>query len=285
MFKFFSIITILGLALLILPVQKVKAADTIDRSCNAAASPLTASIGSGSWQTFTPSQNRLSKISVDVFRNGNNGNVMVGVTLKVSHDLGRSSVVVDAGSKKVALGGATLVYDFTDIEVTPGDPYRITLTTTGDVSWREQDDLCYRGGDAYQNSKITDPRFDYGFATYGYTVEDNPPVSANNLDDIADQNNPPADNNQANSTTTNDSSLSDIATSNPTNPAKTSVDPKKPSNIVKKTTKPIVNLVESLKEKPDLTIWYVIGAAGLGVLIAVGLFIYLKIKKKKEREP
>lgn len=268
-----------------LPINLVRAAETLDRSCDGSGSPLTAQIGIGNWQTFLPSQNRLSKVSVDVFRNDNNANVVVGVSMKVSHDIGRSSVVVDAGSKKIAPGGATLVYDFTDIEVTPGDPYRITLTTTGNVAWREQPGTCYRGGDAYRDSKIEDPKLDYGFATYGYTAEDNPPVSALDLDEDADV---PAvaddsEQNQSNGTpVANDAttpSTSQVATDT-VSPSQTGA----ATGIIEK-TKSLVNQIPFVSDEGGNNnpyIWIVFGGAGLAVLIAVGLYIYLRIKKRKQ---
>jgi len=289
--KFFSVIALSGLLFFSLPIGVAKAADTLDRSCNAAGSPLTATIGTGSWQTFSPSQNRLSKVSVDVFRNDNDNNVMVGVTLKISNDFTRSSMVMDAGSKKVSPGGSTLVYDFTDIEMIPGNPYRITLTTTGDVAWRQQDDTCYHGGDAYQNSKISNPRLDYGFATYGYTVEDNPPVSATDLDEDEDTTTTNTDDDQLAPITTDQTTQADQTTT-PTQTNAAAAGTASPVsstaetvNTPASTTSQVKNAsndsIATANEEIDFTLWYIIGGFSLAVVATIILIIYLRSQKKR----
>lgn len=348
-----------------LPINSVRAVDTLDRSCDTTGSFSTTKIGSGTWQTFTPSQNRLSKITVHVFRHELDVPAP-SVTLKVYTNSFHVGLLFDAGSQTIAdAGGAgpTLTYDFADKEVTPGNSYRITLTTNGDVSWLTKTGTCYRAGDAYANSKMIDPRVDYGFATYGYTAEDKPPVSALDLDEDEDQAVQP--DGQTTETPTDQTTaptqtniLVDKATltSNVTDAIKPPtnlkavdtpndqggsitltweksvtegvegytvfrqfdamgdvykigevkaetlkfVDTKatagqeffyfvrankgeqqsNDSNKVSATS--IVNIAATSTNQKDYLIWYIATGAGLAVIIAVGLFIYFRIKKKKQ---
>lgn len=241
MFKSYSIIAILVLSILILPVKSAKAADSLDRSCDTSDSFTTTKIGSGSWQTFTPSQNRLSKITVHVFRHELDVPAP-SVTLKVYTNSFHVGLLTDAGSKSIAdAGGAgvTLTYDFADKEVTPGESYRIALTTNGDVSWLNKTGTCYRAGDAYSASKIIDPRLDYGFATYGYMVEDNPPVSALDLDEDVDK--PAETGSQPTETPTDQTDITDQTTAATTQ-----------TNILVDQTALTTNITDAIKPPTNL---------------------------------
>lgn len=215
MYKKVFFVIVLGI-LLVLPLNIIKAADSADQSCDlSGGGGLGQFQNDNSYQTFTPSLNRLSKVRL--FLDGGGGGVPV--TLKIYHG---GTQIVNAGSQNSPLGTQALTWDFTDVEVTPGDStYRIWPQTDGGfVDWIiDANPNCYTGGAGYRDGVVQG--HDFGFITYGWNYTA-PAPAEDPVDDSNDGN--PSD---GNATNTTDSSTStpteETATTNEESTDQTSV--------------------------------------------------------------
>jgi len=171
-FKF----AIASLLLLMLSVgtnfSVVSAEEILDQQCDAYndGGGYTTMIRSSEFlasQTFTPTQNRLSKIEITVLGDGNGE---VGMTL-----LKDGSIIAfnTDGMMAEPNGTEVMTMQFNDIELVPGHSgYKILpIYSVGNASlfWYKKT-ACYAGGNAYFGNTAQD--FDFDFATYGFTYED-----------------------------------------------------------------------------------------------------------------
>lgn len=154
---------------LFLPLVNLRAATAeVDQACDLSSTGIITGLNGTNYQTFqtfTPSYNRLSKVTVFVNVEGLSA---ANVGLRVYH--GRD-LLIDAGSKSVPIAPphASVTYTFADQVMIPGDnTYRISLSSTGTVNWYITSDSCYSGGTAYKDGNVMSPRQDYGFKTYGW---------------------------------------------------------------------------------------------------------------------
>jgi hypothetical protein len=152
----------------------VKAAGPPDQLCDAS--------GSTGWttvirqnphfttQTFTPQQNRLSRVVLDMLGDG-----VGSAALAIFHDdaliaLNTNDMVAEPN------GRGDMGFNFNDITLVPNDVYQIfPIYSYGNTSlgwyWNYN---CYSGGTAYVGSSVQDN--DFGFATYGFTIPDPTPT-------------------------------------------------------------------------------------------------------------
>lgn len=153
----------MAVVLIFSPVKNARAA-TADQYCTPGGDWSTfAGHPTGLWQTFTPTQNRLTRIGLWLEGDG------VGkVVLRITH---AGSVLGTEIIDETA--GYNLVYfDFDNLELVPGDSdYRIwpsRYTGNDTLYWHRSDDPnCYTSGVGYVDG--IDVGLDWGFATYGFT--------------------------------------------------------------------------------------------------------------------
>jgi hypothetical protein len=165
-------LTALFLAVFLLLGTNVKAAGPPDQVCDTS--------GSSGWttvirqnpnfttQTFTPQQNRLSRVVLDMLGDG-----VGSAALAIFHDdaliaLNTNDMVAEPN------GRGDMGFNFNDIILVPGDVYQIfPIYSYGNTSlgWHWQFN-CYSGGAGYIGSSAQD--YDFGFSTHGFTVEPEP---------------------------------------------------------------------------------------------------------------
>ncbi len=147
------------------PIKSAQAA-TADQYCTPGAAWVAVAGHTSIYQTFTPTQNRLTRIGLWMEGDGDGT-----VYLRLFHN----TSVIGSGSRSEPDGYALIYLDFDNLELTPGDSnYRISLTTgatNANLAWhRSSDDSCLEGGHAYIDGE--QKSYDFGFATYGYTQEE-----------------------------------------------------------------------------------------------------------------
>lgn len=168
-----SLIVLISLlfALVINLPQQVFAADSYDQRC-IASSPAMISINQSESnvlsQTFKPSKNRLTKISIYVWGTGT-GNFHI--------DLYRGDTYLASTPSEPEPNGEYYVsQSFSEaVTVTPGDnSYRIIPRISGDNSdlYWHFDQNCYSGGIAYKGDWYLNdnPIWDFGFVTFGHNA-------------------------------------------------------------------------------------------------------------------
>ena len=145
------------------PTKSVQAASA-DQYCTPGAAWVAVAGHTSIYQTFTPTQNRLTRIGLWMEGDGDGT-----VYLRLFHN----TSVIGSGSRSEPDGYALIYLDFNDLELTPNDSnYRISLTTgatNANLAWhRSGDDSCSEGGHAYIDGE--QKSYDFGFSTFGYTV-------------------------------------------------------------------------------------------------------------------
>ena len=133
-------------------------------------------------QTFTPNQNRLSRITIQIFGDGTEQ----GVGMVIFKD---SSIIAfnTNGMVNEPVGYGEVSFEYDDVELTPGySGYKILpIYSIGNTAifWHYLDG-CYDGGVAYMGSVAKS--YDFGFATYGfdYVVPVDPSVDDGTGDDV-----------------------------------------------------------------------------------------------------
>jgi phosphotransferase system IIB component len=155
--------------LVIIFPQHVFAADSYDQRCIAGSRYVTRINQPESHvlsQTFKPSKNRLTKISIYLYGTGT-GNFHI--------DLYRGNTYIASTPSGPEPNGEYYVsQSFSEaVAVTPGDnSYKIIPRVGGDnpdLYWYEEMN-CYNGGIAYEGANYlnNDPIWDFGFVTFGH---------------------------------------------------------------------------------------------------------------------
>lgn len=147
------------------PAKSVRAASA-DQYCTPGEAWVAVAGHTSIYQTFTPTQNRLTRIGLWMEGDGDGT-----IYLRLFHNTN----VIGSGSRSEPDGYALIYLDFDNLELTPNDSnYRISLTTgaaNANLAWhRSSDDSCSGGGHAYIDGE--QKSYDFGFATYGYTQEE-----------------------------------------------------------------------------------------------------------------
>lgn len=168
----FSILFSCGVLLGIFSASNVKAVSTADQSCDLSGGGGVALLGSGVWQTFTPSKNRLTAVKVNL---SVEGLVDQQISLSVYHG---GTLLVNAGTQTTPPDWVNLTFSFSEKEVTPEDgTYRIVVSASGTSDWVFTASPCYTRGTAYSGGSPMDPATDYGFTTYGYDASSPSPAT------------------------------------------------------------------------------------------------------------
>lgn len=128
-------------------------------------------------QTFAPTQNRLHLIFLDLMVNASDDDSVLTVAIT---DFNEETILASSNFNITAAmdGDMMLNVDFWDadwqpydVPLTPGDTYKIKLTTTsgsGNLRWVYKDDAdCLVGGAAIKGG-VMDLTKDFGFGTRGY---------------------------------------------------------------------------------------------------------------------
>ncbi len=192
----FSVI-ILALVFNFTATPPIYGAEEVDQYCTPGDAWVTVSGHSDISQTFTPSQNRLSRVGVWVEGDGD-GTVYLRIL--------KNNVTIGSGSRSEPSEYSLIYFDFDDLTLEPGNSnYRIKLTTgPGNTSlrWhRSSSSGCCASGHALLDGTIKD--YDWGFATYGWTY------TSDEEEDSSDSSQPSSDSNNQ----TNDQTSSTVGTS------------------------------------------------------------------------
>jgi hypothetical protein len=193
-------------------------ADEIDQYCSGPWGGWTTINGhSDISQTFTPTQNRLGRIGL-VLKGDGNDTVYVRIQ--------KNNTTIATGSTTEPSGSEVWKYiDFDDIELIPGDQYKIKLTTGGwSAGWyRSSSSGCSDSGTAYLDG--TEKSYDWGFATWGHTYTA-PEEPAQDDQPVVDDQQPNSEEDQSSDT---DSAISEGSNQAPSTEVDFSIDP--PSNL------------------------------------------------------
>ncbi len=163
--KIFVYLAVVSLILVFNFIQTppIYGASSVDQYCNPGTAWVTVNGHSSIYQTFTPSQNRLTRVGLWMEGDGD-GTVYLRVRK------GGDTIGYDYRSEP---SGYQLIYfDFDEIELTPSATYILFVSTgAGNTSlhWRRSPigSGCYSGGTAYLDGAEKD--YDWGFASYGFT--------------------------------------------------------------------------------------------------------------------
>ncbi len=147
-------------------IQPLYAAGPADQFCRTGLTPAWVTITNRSdhlWQSFTPVQNRLSRVVLDV-----NGDGIGQIKLKISTFL--VSEENSNGWVQEPNGRGYVEFLFNDIALVPGLKYALTPIASDNsvLTWNYKTD-CYSDGEGFMGS--TAKTYDYGFETYGFTDE------------------------------------------------------------------------------------------------------------------
>ncbi|MCX6811712.1 MAG: fibronectin type III domain-containing protein [Candidatus Berkelbacteria bacterium] len=163
-FFFKKILTILLIALFLLPNQTISATESQDQNDGCAA-PTGGDLLSDvtkfpMYQVFAPTMNKLTKVRL-LFGGVNTPTIVLTLKDMSGNPLGQTSSVVSAGWVDFTFASA--------ISLTPSLSYQIHLTreATANVSWNYCQPAGYGGGYAVTGGVII-PDKDYNFQTYGY---------------------------------------------------------------------------------------------------------------------
>jgi len=147
-------------------IQPLYAAGPADQFCRTGLTPGNVTITNRSdviYQTFTPQQNRLSKVVLDV-----NGDGIGKIKLKITTFM--ASEENSNGWVQEPNGRGYVEFLFNDLALVPGLIYALTPIASDNsvLTWNYKTD-CYSGGSAAIGTTAKD--YDYGFETYGFIDE------------------------------------------------------------------------------------------------------------------
>jgi hypothetical protein len=132
-------------------------------------------IGSEMAQSFIPTLNRLSRVEIKIYYEGNPGSLNMSIRKNL---YGEDLAFYYRLSGQFPPGERWLEFDFEDIEVTPGETYYIVCSSESGVlddqfEWQGSDNNPYSEGSAWQFYSLTKSwgertDDDFCFKTYGY---------------------------------------------------------------------------------------------------------------------
>jgi len=264
------------------PIYSVKAAGPPDQFCaseGGANTTMIRSVSNQTTQTFKPTVTNISRITVKIKGDGVG---LLGFGIEKNDKIlawNNEGPVAEANGDN-----QTMTFTFNDLEVLVNQEYSLVprISTNNYTLYWYYDYDCYDRGAAFIGAEERD--YDFDFAIYGFNA-DMPPNSALDLDEDEDQ---PAvidgdEQNQNNDTPV----ASDVTTPSANQVATNSASPNQTSSAtgIVQQTKSLVNQIPFVSDEEGNTnsyAWFVFGGASLAIVIAIGVFIYLRAKKKKQ---
>jgi hypothetical protein len=265
------LMAVLFSAMLFLTPVPVAAADSVDQSCDALGSGMIGPLlTTDAYQMFKPTQNRLSRIDLDLSIVGLQPSQ--NITLKVYKG---GSLLTSSTRNVPNTSFIKVAFDFTDITVNPGEDYKIVATSDSSPLagyWLGKGVDCYSRGLAYYNNSPQD--YDYGFTTYGwnYTAPATPAPAATGTTGTTAK-------------TTTGTTPATTTTANGQTPATetTATTPTEETATATTTEAPKkLTLVQSITSKPIY--WLIPSVVILAGLIGFLVFYELKMKPNVKKE-
>jgi len=174
---------------LFVPISTIKAASPPDQYCVADKGYTTMIREEENHvaQSFKPKETHLSKVTMKIKGDGN-GKLGIGIAdgnfiLAWNNE---GAMAEPNGSEQ------TVTFTFKDLALTPDKEYKIwpRISTDNTVLFWYYKESCYDRGAAYMGNNAK--TYDFDFATYGWSEEDMPPISALDLDEDTNQGTPTA---------------------------------------------------------------------------------------------